>query len=241
MISNIRRATLSHYLRFDRVDLFYFHCVKSIDETCESIQAFVRPLGQKLAGSLLRFHCRIDDSERIQIRQSRQHPAAPPKASGSTDSSAEADFRYINFCNHRALLFCLESELQANWCTACRGYEFFVEYVYSNASSLNYTDETDRANLISSILQMPPITRSAHVKFQFDHFNPTIPAEEITNWLFATADENVGHKMEAKFLQLKMHCIQNGEEICDQLKKVILFYNILILIFDQEIVKLIKA
>ena len=78
-------------------------------------------------------------------------------------------------------------------------------------------------SIMSSILQIPQITRCPGLKLDIDVTQ--LPVREISNWLHGTSDDakgNNGQKNAERLLTIFSRSIQNIEEMCCALK--VLFY-----------------
>ena len=121
------------------------------------------------------------------------------------------------FNNHSAILDCLPNQL-LEICDSSRGYKFRFHFC---------SDANVITNIISSILQMPPIKRCSHVEIEILYkcgVQNQLPVEEISNWLRISVDKMKSKKMDRKpkekFLKIRMSDIQNAREMIDHLQMV---------------------
>ena len=115
------------------------------------------------------------------------------------------------FNNHSAILDCLQLLGDSS-----RGYKFQM-FFCSDANVIT--------NIISSILQMPPVKRCSHVEIDIPCLfgvQKQLPVEEISNWLGISVDdiETNDRKPREKYLKIKMHDIQNAREMINHLQMV---------------------
>ena len=143
---------------------------------------------------------------------------------------------FTGFSSYMELLFTIQTRLLP-MCNLCLGFEFNICF-YSG----DYI-RSDVPNVIASILRMPVMKSSLHVKFEFDFACATIlaweldtnlnangillPIDAITDWLLGYKPDKRKKKKTAdcqkrkeKFLQIKVRKIENGAQLCERLKKV---------------------
>lgn len=125
------------------------------------------------------------------------------------------------FLNHHQFLYHFRNELLPIFDSS---YAYIFEICY------NAHFET-AANVVESILQMPPIDRclSTTINIIFGCDYPLIrlqlPIEAITNWLHPEFD-GINEERDERFLQISAHVIRNIQEQCDNLKKVIKIFTL---------------
>ena len=111
--------------------------------------------------------------------------------------------------NDHSVLLNYFSEKLLQICDTSRRYEFEIHLRSDNNSG---------ANVISSLLQMPPIIRCSNLEITLFFIEEALqlPVETISDWLNRMID---GRKTEI-FMELSMREIQNVTELCDHLSKV---------------------
>ena len=98
-------------------------------------------------------------------------------------------------------------------CNGFCAYEFHVSFL----------SEQTAPNVISSILEMEPVSECHNVKFVILGIDqPThLPVESITNWFMRSVTEERKRKnREKKSLEIRMNGISNGSEIQTRLKEI---------------------
>ena len=117
-----------------------------------------------------------------------------------------------SFSDHSVLLGYLSEQL-LQLCNSSRGYEFLIHF---------YSDKNAGANIISSLLQMPPISRCSNFKITIYLINGSqaqkLPIETISDWL--NRRKTYGRIPQELFMKIHMNEFQNVTEICDHLSKV---------------------
>ena len=93
------------------------------------------------------------------------------------------------------------------------------------------SDNDAAGNVIGQFLQLPSIKRCQ--KVGFNYANETfiqLPVDAISNWLNRNSDDGIGRNKKERFLGTNHRIrVQNAEEICDRMRKVITFNFILTL------------
>ena len=97
---------------------------------------------------------------------------------------------------------------------------------------IDFQSDNDAAgNVIGQFLQLPSINRCQ--KVGFNYANETfiqLPVDAISNWLNRNSDDGIGRNKKERFLGTNHRIrVQNAEEICDRMRKVITFNFILTL------------
>ena len=120
-------------------------------------------------------------------------------------------YNWSDFRDHSMLLAHIGNDL-LSICNDWHAYEF----------RMSFLSEKSAQTVISSILEMGPVSDCANVKFVILGINqPTpLPVESITNWFFHSVAEDRKRKIrEKKSLEIRMNGISNGEEIQTRLKE----------------------
>ena len=117
-----------------------------------------------------------------------------------------------SFTDHSILLAYL-SEQFLQICDTSRRYEFII-YFHSDKNAGAGT------NLISSLLQMPAISRCSNFEISLYHIEEAqqLPVENISDWLNRRKTD--GQIPQEIFMTIRMNEIQNATEMCDHLSKV---------------------
>ena len=136
------------------------------------------------------------------------------------DSNSIRFFADINqddqssFSDHSSFLSYLDEQL-LKICNSSRRYEFEITF---------RSDKNAGTNFISSLLQMPPISRCSHfdITLFFTKKAMQLPVEAILDWLNRMID---GRKTDIRiaqeiFMRIYTREIQNVTEMCDHLTKV---------------------
>ena len=114
------------------------------------------------------------------------------------------------FSDHSILLGYLSDQL-LQICDSSRRYEFTIIF---------YSDMNAGPNVISSLLQMLPISRCSRfeISLSCNEEAKQLPIETISDWLNRRKTE-CGIPQEL-FMKIWLHEIQNVTEMCDHLSKV---------------------
>ena len=114
------------------------------------------------------------------------------------------------FSDHSVLLRYL-SEQFLQICNLSRRYEFIIYFL---------SDKNAGTNVISSLLQMPAISRCSHFEITLYRIVEAqqLPVETISDWL--NRRKTYGRIPQEIFMQIRMNEIQNVKEMCDHLSKV---------------------
>ena len=182
---------LPHFVRFDQVHIEGLRG-QSIEEKCELFVTRLTPLKAALGGSHVNFYGTID----------QEHPDC--------------------FRDPTHLLSFLRNQFLPLFGTS-RRYDFRFRF--------GKVEETEIAvtNLISHTLELPQIIHCSGVlinAFFNNQLHPPpvqirLPVDAIANWLNQNPNETSAEKQQERRLQLNLHCrIQNGQELCDHVKKV---------------------
>lgn len=121
-----------------------------------------------------------------------------------------------DFSSHSTLLNHLRNELLPA-CNTPHYYFFSITHYDWQANS--------GTSIMSSILQIPQITRCPGLKLDIDVTQ--LPVREISNWLHGTSDDakgNNGQENSERLLTIFSRSIQNIEEMCCALKKVLFYF-----------------
>ena len=114
------------------------------------------------------------------------------------------------FGDHSVLLSYLDEQL-LQLCNSSRGYEFVIYF---------HSDKNAGTNFISSLLQMPPISRCSNFGISLCCIEEKmqLPVEAISNWL--NRKKHDGRIPREIFMRIYTREIQNVTEMCDHLSKV---------------------
>ena len=120
------------------------------------------------------------------------------------------------FSDHSVLLSYLSEQL-LQICNSSRRYEFKIAF---------YSDKNSGTNFISSLLQMPAISRCSNFEISLYHIEEAqqLPVENISDWLNRRKID--GQIPQEIFMTIRMYELQNVTEMCgmcDHLSKVCLF------------------
>ena len=131
------------------------------------------------------------------------------------DSNSIRFFADINqydacFSDHSILLAYLSEQL-LQICDSSRRYEFTICF---------YSDKNAGPNFLSSLLQMPAISRCSHFEISLYLIEEAqkLPVESISDWLNRRKTD--GRIPQEIFMKIHMNEFQNVTEICDHLSKV---------------------
>ena len=135
------------------------------------------------------------------------------------------------FSDHSILLGYLSEQL-LKICDTSRRYEFKIYF---------RSDKNSGTNLISSLLQMPPISLCSHFEIALCLIEEAqqLPVETISDWL--NRKKHDGRIPQEIFMKIYLHEIQNATEMCDHLSKVrfifIAVWNLIWFFYDNIIKK----
>lgn len=205
----IRHADLLHlldlfappqFIRFDRVWLYYrsCQCSNSTSSITEKCQSFVDFL-----------------------RPLKKTINCP----NLINFSADINGCYGNFVDPNSLICHLRNELLIVF-DSPRRYQFSIHF---------YQDIEAMTNVIAQILQMPQVFQCANVEFYFNSNNSfsrnlSLPVAAISKFLNRKSkSDRMGRNsliQKETYLRVDMYRVGNASEMCDQLKKVLLFSDI---------------
>ena len=114
------------------------------------------------------------------------------------------------FSDHSILLSYLDKQL-LQICNSSRRYEFKIHF---------YSDENAGTNVISSLLQLPAISRCSNVDITLylTEEATQLPVEAISDWLNRVKTDSLIPR--EIFMEIRVNEIQNVTEMCDHLSKV---------------------
>ena len=122
--------------------------------------------------------------------------------------------------NDHSILLNYFSEKLLQICDSSRRYEFEIHF---------RSDKEAGTNVISSLLQMPPISRCSNLEITlfFIEEKMQLPLETISDWLNERKTD--GRILREIFMKLSMREIQNVTEMCDLLSKVRLIFIVFLI------------
>ena len=201
-ISHANLLTIPQFVRFDGVKFSYGDGSKPIEDKCQRIEKYMKPIMPALKHTnSIRFVAEINQ-----------------------DNQA-------SFSDHTNLLSYLNEQMKKTF-KLCRRYEFVIYYFYSNKNA--------GANVISSLLQMPPISQCSNFGITLMHFKEErsleLPIKTISDWLNPMID---GRKTYSRipqeiFMEIRTQEIQNVTEMCDHLSKVRFIFIAFLLQSESE-------